>query len=112
MQLGIPSIILTDGPHGPRKHTGDGDQVTLEESVPAICLPTASALLATWNLSLIYWFRKALAEVCREEKVAVILSPGVNIKRSLLCSSNIEYFSENFFLSGKIAKSHIRDIQS
>lgn len=84
MQLGVPSIILTDGPHGSRKHIGDGDQVTLEESVPAICLPAASALLATWNLSLIYWFRKDLAEVCREEKAAVILSPDANVKRSLL----------------------------
>ena len=111
-RLGIPSIMLTDGPHGLRKQSGDSDQLGLNESVPATCFPTASALAATWNRDLIYLVGQALGEECRQEKVGVILGPGANIKRSPLCGRNFEYFSEDPFLSGEIAKSHIKGVQS
>ena len=111
-RLGIPSIMLTDGPHGLRKQTGDNDMVELEDSVPATCFPTASAQAATWNRELIFKVGRALGEECRQEKVGVILGPGANIKRSPLCGRNFEYFSEDPFLSGEIAKSHIQGVQS
>ncbi len=111
-RLGIPSIMVTDGPHGLRKQAGEADHLGLNESVPATCFPTASALAATWNRELIFEVGKALGEECRQEKVAVILGPGVNIKRSPLCGRNFEYFSEDPYLTGEIAKCHINGIQS
>jgi beta-glucosidase len=111
-RLGISSIMVTDGPHGLRKQLGDPTQVGLNDSAPATCFPTASALAATWNRDLIYQVGVALGEECRQEKVSVILGPGVNIKRSPLCGRNFEYFSEDPYLTGEIAKSHINGIQS
>jgi|APSaa5957512622_1039677.scaffolds.fasta_scaffold11119_2 beta-glucosidase len=111
-RLGIPSIMVTDGPHGLRKQVADADHVGLNESVPATSFPTASALAATWNRDLIHQVGVALGEECRQEKVGVILGPGVNIKRSPLCGRNFEYFSEDPYLSGEIAKSHINGVQS
>lgn len=111
-RLGIPSIMLTDGPHGLRKQIGAADQIGLENSVPATCFPTASALAATWNRELVYQVGVALGEECRQEKVGVILGPGANIKRSPLCGRNFEYFSEDPYLTGEIAKSHINGVQS
>jgi beta-glucosidase len=110
--LGIPSIMVTDGPHGLRKQTGDIRKPGLHKSVPATCFPTASALAATWNRDLIYQVGQALGEECRQEKVGVLLGPGANIKRSPLCGRNFEYFSEDPYLSGEIAKSHINGVQS
>lgn len=111
-RLRIPSIMVTDGPHGLRKQVGDAGQVGLHKSVPATCFPTASALAATWNRDLIYQVGVALGEECRQEKVGVILGPGANIKRSPLCGRNFEYFSEDPYLTGEIAKSHINGVQS
>ena len=111
-RLGIPSIMVTDGPHGLRKQASDSEQIGLTDTVPATCFPTASALAATWNRDLIYEVGVALGEECRQEKVGVILGPGANIKRSPLCGRNFEYFSEDPYLSGEIAKSHINGVQS
>ncbi len=111
-RLGIPSVMVTDGPHGLRKQAGDSEQIGLTDTVPATCFPTASALAATWNRDLIYEVGAALGEECRQEKVGVILGPGANIKRSPLCGRNFEYFSEDPYLSGEITKSHINGVQS
>ncbi len=111
-RLGIPSIMVTDGPHGLRKQAGESNQAGITDSVPATCFPTASALAATWNRDLIFRVGRALGEECRQEKVAVILGPGANIKRSPLCGRNFEYFSEDPFLAGQIASSHIKGVQS
>jgi beta-glucosidase len=111
-RLGIPSIMLTDGPHGLRKQALAGDHLGINESVPATCFPTASALAATWNRDLVREVGVALGEACRQEKVGVILGPGANIKRSPLCGRNFEYFSEDPYLSGEMAKSHIQGVQS
>jgi len=111
-RLDIPSIMVTDGPHGLRKQAGAGDHLGLTNSVPATCFPTASALAATWNRELVFQVGQALGDECRTEKVGVILGPGANIKRSPLCGRNFEYFSEDPFLSGEMAKSHIRGVQS
>lgn len=111
-RLGIPAIMMTDGSHGLRKQVGSADHVGLNQSVPATCFPTASALAATWNRDLVFQVGQALAEECLQEGVSVILGPGANIKRSPLCGRNFEYFSEDPFLTGEIAKSHIRGVQS
>ncbi len=111
-RLGIPEMMVTDGPHGLRKQAGRSDQLGLRDTVPAVCFPTASALAATWDRDLIYQVGVALGEECRQEEVAVILGPGANIKRSPLCGRNFEYFSEDPYLSGQMAKSHINGVQS
>ena len=111
-RFGVPSIMVTDGPHGLRKQLGDPTQVGLSEAAPATCFPTASALAATWNRDLIYQVGVALGEECRQEKVSVILGPGVNIKRSPLGGRNFEYFSEDPYLTGELAKNYINGVQS
>ncbi len=111
-RLGIPSIMITDGPHGLRKQEGDPTTVGLSNTTPATCFPTASSLAATWNRELIYQVGVALGEECRQEKVGVILGPGANIKRSPLCGRNFEYFSEDPYLTGEMAKAHIQGVQS
>ena len=112
-RLGIPSIMVTDGPHGLRKQREESEaHIGLEDTVPATCFPTAAALAATWNRELIYQVGAALGDESRAEKVGVILGPGANIKRSPLCGRNFEYFSEDPYLSGEMAKSHINGVQS
>ena len=111
-RLGVPSMMVTDGPHGLRKQVADSNELGVTESFPSTCFPTASALASTWDRDLIFAVGEALGEECREEKVGVILGPGANIKRSPLCGRNFEYFSEDPYLSGEIAKSHINGVQS
>ena len=110
--LDLPSIMVTDGPHGLRKQPEEADHIGLAESVPATCFPTASGLAATWNIDLIKKVGVTLAKECRTEQVSVILGPGVNIKRHPLGGRNFEYFSEDPFLTGKLASGLIEGIQS
>ncbi len=110
--LDIPSILITDGPHGLRKELISGDAPVMNQSVPATCFPTASAMAASWDRDLIREIGIALAEECLEENVSVLLGPGANIKRSPLCGRNFEYFSEDPYLSGELAAAHIEGVQS
>jgi len=103
-KLDLSALMMTDGPHGLRKQSGTSDHVGLNESIPATCFPTASALASTWNRELVYQVGQALGEECLAQQVGVILGPGANIKRSPLCGRNFEYFSEDPYLSGEIAK--------
>ncbi|GAA0134297.1 glycoside hydrolase family 3 C-terminal domain-containing protein [Paenibacillus sp. YSY-4.3] len=111
-RLGIPSIMVTDGPHGLRKQAEGSDHLGLNESVPATCFPSAVGLASTWNRELIWQVGEALGKECQAENVAVLLGPGANIKRSPLCGRNFEYFSEDPYLSSQMAASHIRGVQS
>ncbi len=111
-RLGLPSIMVTDGPHGLRKQTGAGDQLGLGGSVPATCFPTASALACTFATELLGQVGAAIGEECRQEDVAVLLGPGANMKRSPLCGRNFEYFSEDPLLAGKLAAAFINGVQS
>lgn len=111
-RLGLPSVMLTDGPHGLRKQAGSTDHVGLNASIPATCFPTASALASSWDTGLIKEVGVALGEQCVAEDVAVLLGPGMNIKRHPLCGRNFEYFSEDPLLSGELAAAMILGIQS
>jgi beta-glucosidase len=111
-RLGIPSIMVTDGPHGLRKQQESADHLGLYNSVPATCFPSAVGLASTWNRSLVEKVGIALGEECQAEDVAVLLGPGANIKRSPLCGRNFEYFSEDPYLSSELAASHIKGVQS
>ncbi len=111
-RLGVPEIMVTDGPHGLRKQAGESDHLGLNASVPATAFPTASATACSFDRDLLYEMGAALGEICQEEDVAVILGPGTNIKRSPLCGRNFEYFSEDPYLAGEMAAAHIRGVQS
>ena len=111
-RLDLPSIMVTDGPHGLRKQAGGSDHIGLNESVPATCFPTASGLAASWNKALIEEVGVALGEECRQERVSVLLGPGVNIKRHPLGGRNFEYFSEDPYLSGEMATAWVNGVQS
>ncbi|MCA1004588.1 glycoside hydrolase family 3 C-terminal domain-containing protein [Rhodococcus hoagii] len=108
---GLPAIMLTDGPHGVRKQATAASGYS-PESVPATCFPTASALAATWDVELLEEVGVALGTEARTEGVSVLLGPGANIKRSALCGRNFEYFSEDPFLSSRMAAAWIRGVQS
>lgn len=111
-RLGIPSIFCSDGPHGIRKQAGTGDHLGLNESLPATCFPTAATVANSWNVTLGEELGRALGEEAAVQGVDILLGPGLNIKRSPLCGRNFEYFSEDPYLSGKMAAAYIRGIQS
>ncbi len=111
-RLSIPSIMVTDGPHGLRKQDGESDHVGLSDSVKATCFPTASATASSWDVNLLGEMGVALAEECIQEDVSVLLGPGANIKRSPLCGRNFEYISEDPYLTGKIGSALVNGVQS
>ena len=109
-RLGVPELIMSDGPHGVRR-VPDVNLLTLQ-SLPATCFPTASCLASTWDVDLINQMGKALAEECIALNVDVLLGPGANMKRSPLGGRNFEYFSEDPYLAGEMAASFIKGVQS
>lgn len=111
-RLGIPSIMVTDGPHGLRKQDGSADHLGLTSSVPATCFPSAVGLASSWDTDLARQVGVALGEECQAEEVGVLLGPGVNIKRSPIGGRNFEYFSEDPLLSTRMATGHIQGVQS
>lgn len=111
-RAGVPAMMLTDGPHGLRKQAGASDHLGLNESVPATCFPPAVALGSSWDAELAERVGEALGVESVIEDVAVILGPGINIKRSPLCGRNFEYFSEDPIVSGVMGAGLVRGIQS
>jgi beta-glucosidase len=111
-RLGIPKIMVSDGPHGLRAQPGEGDHLGLGGSVPATCFPTASAIASAWDPDLLRRIGEALAQEARACNLSVILGPGINMKRSPLCGRNFEYFSEDPFLAGELAVGIVDGIQS
>ena len=108
----VPSMFLADGPHGVRKQLGASDHLGLNESVPATCFPTAATLANSWDESLIQQVGHALGQEALALDVQVVLGPGLNTKRNPRCGRNFEYYSEDPYLSGKLAAAMIRGIQS
>ena len=111
-RLGIPKIMLTDGPHGLRKQGDKEDHLGQNESVPATCFPSEAGLAASWSRDLAYLQGRSIGVECRAEDVAVILGPGLNIKRSPLCGRNFEYMSEDPYLSSHLGAAYIEGAQS
>ena len=106
-RLGIPSIRMSDGPHGLRKEVPNQ-----QTSVPSTCFPTAVTTASSWDRELIKQMGQALAQECQAEEVDIILGPAINIKRSPLCGRNFEYFSEDPYLSSQLATAYIQAVQS
>ena len=108
---GIPAITLSDGPNGVRKQAGAADHLGLNPSVPATCFPTSATVANSWDPALGEAVGAAMGEEAAAQGVSVLLGPGLNIKRSPLCGRNFEYFSEDPYLSGKMAAAYVRGIQ-
>ncbi|MGW9630080.1 glycoside hydrolase family 3 C-terminal domain-containing protein [Agromyces sp. NPDC055520] len=111
-RAGIPSIVLTDGPHGVRLQKGSADHLGIGDSVPATCFPPAVALGSTFDPELLERVGTALGEEACAEGVGVLLGPGVNIKRSPLCGRNFEYLSEDPIVSGVLGAALVNGLQS
>ena len=109
---GVPSVMLTDGPHGLRKQRGSADHLGIGDSVPATCFPPAVGLGSSWDTELAYRVGVALGVESSIEDVAVILGPGVNIKRSPLCGRNFEYFSEDPIVAGVMGAALVQGTQT
>lgn len=108
---GLPALFFSDGPHGIRKQEGVGDHLGLNASLPATCFPTAATAANSWDTALAEEVGEALGSEARSQGVDILLGPGLNIKRSPLCGRNFEYFSEDPYLSGKLAAAYVRGIQ-
>lgn len=111
-ELGIPSMFLSDGPHGIRKQAAAADHLGLNKSIPSTCYPTAATMANTWNPALGEEMATCLGKEAVALKVNVLLGPGTNMKRNPRCGRNFEYFSEDPYLAGKMAAAYIRGIQS
>lgn len=111
-RLGIPPVMMTDGPHGMRKQMGQADHLGLNESVEAVCFPAACATASSFDVDLMERMGETLGEECQAEDVGILLGPAVNIKRSPLCGRNFEYLSEDPYLAGKMAAAYIKGVQS
>ncbi len=111
-RLGVPQTMVSDGPHGLRKQDLEGDHLGINDSIKAVCFPAASATAASFDPDMLEKMGEALGESCQHEKLSVLLGPAVNIKRSPLCGRNFEYFSEDPYLTGKMATALIKGIQS
>ncbi|WP_447911989.1 glycoside hydrolase family 3 C-terminal domain-containing protein [Microbacterium phyllosphaerae] len=111
-RIGLPSIMMTDGPHGLRKQSGGTDHLGLASSVPATCFPPAVGIGSSFDPELIERVGAAIGVEAAIEDVAIVLGPGINIKRSPLCGRNFEYFSEDPIVSGVLGAASVRGVQS
>lgn len=111
-QYGIPAIFMSDGPHGLRKQEDAADMLGLNRSLPATCFPTAVTTGASWDTELLHEIGKAIAQEAKTQGVGLVLGPGANLKRNPLCGRNFEYFSEDPYLTGKLAAAYIRGAES
>ena len=111
-RLNIPSIKMSDGPHGLRVQRENGDNLGVNKSEVAICYPSSATIANSWDKNVAYKFGKTLGEEAKSENVNIVLGPGVNIKRSPLGGRNFEYFSEDPYLTGIMATQYVKGLQS
>ncbi len=111
-RLGIPAMMLADGPSGLRKQAGEGDHLGLNASTKATCIPAAAALANSWDPAVAEAMGAAVGADAAAQDVQVLLGPGLNTKRSPLCGRSFEYYSEDPYLAGKLAAGFIRGVQS
>ena len=109
--LGIPQLMMSDGPHGLRKQESEADHLGLNESIAAVCFPAGCATGSSFDVELMEQLGDILGKECQAENIGMLLGPAVNIKRSPLCGRNFEYMSEDPYLTGKMAASYINGLQ-
>ncbi|MBO5608300.1 MAG: glycoside hydrolase family 3 C-terminal domain-containing protein [Treponema sp.] len=108
-RLGIPKVMVSDGPHGLRKQAGEDAGVN--DSIQAVCFPAACATSSSFSRDVYKKLGSVLADECQANDVSTILGPAINIKRSPLCGRNFEYISEDPFVAGELSASYINAVQ-
>lgn len=111
-RLGIPEVMVSDGPHGLRKQDDKGDHLGMNDSIKAVCFPPAALSACSFDRSLMEAMGETIGREAQANDVSVVLGPAVNIKRSPLCGRNFEYYSEDPYLAGEIAAAFINGVQS
>ena len=111
-RLGMERTMVSDGPHGLRKEREDANGGLFKDSIDAVCFPSAVGMASSFHPDALAKLGETLGEECQAEDVSILLGPGVNMKRSPLCGRNFEYFSEDPYLTGKLAASYVRGVQS
>lgn len=111
-RLGIPAVMVSDGPHGLRKQEAESDHLGINDSIRAVCFPPAAVIACSFDRALVREMGKRIGKEAQAADISVVLGPAVNIKRSPLCGRNFEYYSEDPYLSGEMAAACIQGIQS
>lgn len=111
-RIGIPSVAVSDGPHGLRKQDDEADHLGLNESIKAVCFPAGCALASSFDRKLAGKMGETIGQECQAEDISTILGPAVNIKRSPLCGRNFEYYSEDPYAASEMSSAFIRGVQS
>lgn len=111
-RLGIPSVAVSDGPHGLRKQGEEADHLGINESIQAVCFPAGCAVAASFSRDTARLLGETLGEECQAENICVVLGPAMNIKRSPLCGRNFEYYSEDPYVSSEMAGAYVKGVQS
>ena len=111
-RLGIPAVMVSDGPHGLRKQDEAGDHLGINDSIKAVCFPAGCALASSFDRDLAEKMGETIGQECQAEDVSTILGPAVNIKRSPLCGRNFEYYSEDPYAASEMSAAFIRGVQS
>ena len=104
-------IILNDGPSGLRKPLKNGF-TEQNEVIQTVCMPTPSALAASFDTSAAYESGELIAKECLHHKTNILLAPGINIKRYVMCGRNFEYFSEDPYLTGVLAANYVNGLEN
>lgn len=111
-RLGIPSVMVSDGPHGLRKQDQEADHLGINESIKAVCFPPAVLSACSFDRALLERLGETVGDEAQATDLSVVLGPAVNIKRSPLCGRNFEYYSEDPYLAGEAAAAFINGVQS
>jgi beta-glucosidase len=111
-KYGIPSIFMSDGPHGLRKQEKESDHIGVNQSKAATCFPPACATACSWDRKLIEEIGKAIGEEALQEGISLVLGPGINIKRNPLCGRNFEYYSEDPYISGELGTAFVNGVEA
>ncbi len=111
-KYGIDAMFMCDGPHGLRKQENLADMLGVNDSRPATCFPAEVTTAGSWDPELVLEIGAAIGEEACEQRVGLVLGPCANLKRNPLCGRNFEYFSEDPYLSGKLAAGFIRGMEA
>ena len=111
-RLGIPSVMVSDGPHGLRKQEDEADHLGINDSIKAVCFPAGCATASSFDRDLLEELGEIIGNECQAENISTILGPAMNIKRSPLCGRNFEYYSEDPLVSSEMSSAFVRGVQS
>ncbi len=111
-RLGVPNIMVSDGPTGLRKQDQNGDHLGVNDSIKAVSFPSGCLTACSFDRDLLRMEGEVLGDECQAEDIAVLLGPALNIKRSPLCGRNFEYLSEDPYLAGELGAAYTQGVQS